>query len=262
MAREAQQLLPLVSLGRNIIPQLVLENRYAEVLDLAVELGRLLVVLPQVYQSGRNIWEPGIDVQAVLDSSTRQFLRYTESFAMILGVLPIIFRIADLAIRQPELARRQAIDLAAMCREISDISDSQSLWITAVEIIEQIHLQQSTCVELISQYQSLSSPDNILLPILGLITATLQENAPLLEVLRVHVSIIELVQNLVNSQSTTYRRIILPYLLNYWKTAVEKVTFRFNDPQQVANMLYQVQNLPIEQQSQAILSVIQHSLIM
>jgi hypothetical protein len=261
MAREAQQLLPLVSLGRNIIPQLVLENRYAEVLDLAVELGRLLVVLPQVSQSGRNILEPGIDVQAVLDSSTRQFWRNTESFAMILGVLPIIFHIADLAIRQPELARRQAIDLAAMCREILDLSDSQSLWITAVEIIEQIHLQQSTCVELISQYQSLSSPDRIL-PILGLMTATLQENAPLLEVLRVHLSIIEQVQRLVNPQSTAYRRIILPYLLNYWRTAVEKVMFRFNDPQQVANILYQVQNLPIEQQSQAILSVIQDFLIM
>jgi hypothetical protein len=220
-----------------------------------------LVALPQLAQSGSNILEPGLDIQAVLDSGESQVRRYTESCAMIIGLLPIIFHIADLAIHQPELAGSQAIDLATMCHELSAISGTQSLWTTAATIIDQIHLQQSTCVELISQYQNLSSPDMIL-PILGLMAATLEKNAPLLEVLKVHVSIIGQVQKLIKPQTTTYRRIILPYLLNYWKAAVAKVMFRFNTPQQVANMLYQVQDLPIEQQGQAVLSIIQHSLIM
>lgn len=261
MAREAQQFLPLTSLGRNIIPQLVLENRYAEVLDLAIEVGTLLVALNQLGQAGENILEPGIDIQSVLGSRDNEVWRYAESSALILGILPIIFHIADLAIHQPELARSQAIDLATMCHEISAMSGTQSLWITVAAIIDQIHLQQSTCVELISQYQNLSSSDMIL-PILGLMAATLQETAPLLEVLRIHVSIIEQVQKLVNPKSTGYRLIVLPYLFNYWKTAVEKVMFRFSNPQKVANMLYQVRDLPMEEQAQTILSIIQHSLIM
>ncbi|PSF27754.1 hypothetical protein C7H19_24910 [Aphanothece hegewaldii CCALA 016] len=260
MAREAQQFLPLTSLGRNIIPQLVLENRYAEVLDLAVEVGTLLVAFNQLSQLGGNILEPGIDIQSVLGPRNNEIWRYTESCALIFGILPIIFHIAALAIHQPELARSQAIDLAIMCREISAISGSQSLWTTAAIIIDQIHLQQSTCVELMGQYQSLISPDMIL-QILGLMAATLQEIAPLLEVLRIHVSIIEQVQRLVNPKSTVYRLIVLPYLFNYWKMAVEKLMFRFNNSQQVANMLCEVQNLPIEVQGQTILAIIHDSLI-
>lgn len=259
MARAAQQFLPLTSLGRTIIPQLVLENRYAEVLDLAIEVGTLLVALNQLGQAGENILEPGIDIQSVLDPRNNEIWRYTESSALILGILPIIFHIADLAIHQPELARSQAIDLATMCREISAMSGSQSLWTMAASIIDQIHLQQSTCAELIRQYQNLSSPDMIL-PILGLMTAALQENAPLLEVLRVHVSIIDQVQKLTNSQSTVYRRIILPYLFNYWKRAVEQVMFRFEDPQTIARLLHESRGLNPNVQAQAILTVVTEGL--
>jgi DNA replication protein DnaC len=260
MARDTQQFLPLTSLGRNIIPQLVLKNSYADVLDLAVEVGTLLVALPKLSQAGGNILEPGINIQEVFGLEENEMWKHTESCALILGVLPIIFHIANIAIYQPGLARTQAIYIAAMCREIAAISRPQSLWTTVVEIIDQIHLQQSSCIELITQYQNLSSPDMIL-SILGLMAATLQENAPLIEVLRVHLSIIDQVQKLTNSQSTVYRKIVLRYFLNYWKTSVERVMFRFNNPQITAYLLCQSQNMSSNEQGQAILNIIRNDLI-
>jgi hypothetical protein len=260
MARETQQLLPSLGLASNIIPKLVLENRYAEVFDLAVEAGRGMAVLPQLLLSNGNVLLPGLNTQEALDSSETQVWRRAEGCAMILGVLPIIFYIANLAIRQPERARTQAADLAAICHEVSAMSDTQSLWVTATEIIDQIHLQGSTCAELINRYQDLSSPDKIL-PILGLMSATLQEAATLSEVLRVHTLIIEKVQDLFKAHSSTYRLIILPYFFNYWKAAVERVMFRFNNPQQVASMLHEVESLPIEQQGIVILRIVYVSLI-
>ncbi len=252
MARDAQQLLPLTSLGRNIIPQLVLESPYSETLDLAVEVGTLTVALSQLGQSGRNILEQGIDAQMVLGSRESELWRQAESCALIIGVLPIIFRLADLAIRQPELARNQAMDIAGMCREIVAMSGTQTLWANVADIFEQIHLQQSTCAALINQYQTLSSPDRIL-PIIGLVAATIQQNAPLNDVLRVHFSILERVQNLTKSQSTVYRCIVLPYLFNYWRRAVEQVMFRFEDAQMTAQLLYAARELPPDRQAQAIL---------
>jgi len=260
MSREAEQLVPRTSLIRIIIPHLVLENRYAEVFDLAVEVGILLVALNQLGQSGKNILESGINIQSVLGSTESETWRQAESCSLIYGVLPIIFHIANIAIHQPELAKSQAIDLSTICQEISSVSGTQSLWATTVIIINQIHLQQSTYIELINQYQNLNSYDYIL-SILGLMAATLQENIPLTQVFNVHLYIIDQVQRLTNSNSTTWRKIILPYFFNYWKTAVEKVMFRFDNPQQVASMMYQVQDLPIEKQGQAILSIIQNSLI-
>jgi hypothetical protein len=257
MTREAKQTLPLISLSRNIIPQLVLENRYVEVLDLAVEVGALLMAHSQSRQS---IPESEIDIQSVLGSRENDIWRFAESSALFLGVVPIVFQIAGIAISQPELARRKALDLATLCREISNQSETQSLWSVAAEIIEQIDLQQSTCKELISQYKNINSPDGSLW-ILGVLTATLQQNASLVEVLSVHLSIIEKVQKLTNPQSITWRKIVLPYFFNFWKTSLERVTFRFKDPQLTAKLLYAAKKLPPNEQGQTILIIINKSLI-
>lgn len=259
MARDAQLFLPITSLGRNIIPQLIVEERYSETLDLAVEVGTLLAALPQLGESGINILEPGIDVQTVLGSRENELWRRAESCALIAGVLPIIFHLADIAILNPEKATDQAMEIAEMCREIAATSGTQTFWTTVAEMFEQVYLQQSTCAALITQYQTLNSPDNILL-IIGLIAATLQQNATLIEVLTVHISIFENVYRLTNSQSAVYRRIVLPYLFNYWKRAVEQVRFQFNDAQMTAELLYASRELPLNQQGQAILNVVNKGL--
>ena len=101
----------------------------------------------------------------------------------------------------------------------------------------------------------------MILCILGLMAATLQNNATLFEVLGVHFLIIEQVQKLTNAQSTTWRKIILPYFFNYWKTSVEQLMFRFKEPQLAASKLYQSQELPINEQGQAILLIIGNNLI-
>jgi HPt (histidine-containing phosphotransfer) domain-containing protein len=261
MTRKAQQTLPLISLGLTIIPQLVLENRNPEALDLAVEIEALLIKHYQLGHSESNTLELGVNIQEVLGSRENGPWRLAEGSALILGVLPTIFQIANISIYQPEQAKSQAMNLAEMCREISSMSESQTLWTTSAEIIEQIHLQQSTCVELINQYKNLSPPDMIL-TILGLMAATLQQNAPLIEVLRIHLSIIEKVQKLTNPQPTTWRKIILPYFFNYWKTSIERVMFRFKDPQLTAAMLYKSQDLPPDKQGQEILVIIKNALVM
>ncbi|KOR36820.1 hypothetical protein AM228_10570 [Planktothricoides sp. SR001] len=260
MARKSQQLLPVTSLGRQIIPQLILNNKYDEVLDLAVELGTLLVALPTLSQSGINISEPGIDIQSVMPSRENPIWREAESYTLILGVMPIMFHIADIAICNPQEAKSKAINLASICHEISERSSSQSLWITVAEIIDQVHLRQSSYSELINKYQNISSPNEILF-ILGLMAATLQPNATLLDFLSVHISIIEKVQKLTKAQSTTWRNIILAYFFNYWKTSVERVSFRFKNPQLVATLLNKSQKLAPDQQGIYILSIIHKYII-
>ncbi|WP_373527781.1 hypothetical protein [Nostoc sp.] len=151
------------------------------------------------------------------------------------------------------------MEIAEMCREIGATWGTQTFWTTVTEIFEQVYLQQSTCADLISQYQPLSSPDKIL-PIIGLVAATLQQNAPLIEVFRVHISIFEDVYRLTNSQPAVYRRIILPYLFNYWKRAVEQLGFRFDDAERTAQLLYSSRELPLNQQGQAILAAVRNGL--
>ncbi|WP_310425152.1 hypothetical protein [Chamaesiphon sp. VAR_48_metabat_135_sub] len=260
MARASQQILPLTSLIPDIIPQLVLENNFAQVLDLSVEMAEIMIVLNLIETSDRDISEVGIDVREILNSQENKAWQQVENFTFIIGVIPIIFRIANLAIFQPELAKNQSIDLAVMCREISHVSCTQSLLKTTADIIDQIHLQQSTCTEFISQYQNTISADNIL-PIGKLITVLLQQDKSLKEALVVHSLIIEQVQNLTKSHPITYQKIILPYFYNYWKKALDQIMFRFNNPQLTASLINQTQELPSNQQVQIILDIIRKDLI-
>jgi hypothetical protein len=161
---------------------------------------------------------------------------------------------------QPELAKNQAIDLAIMCREISHRSGTQSLLKMTADIIDRIHLQQLTCIELINEYQNDSSHDNIL-PISGLTIALLKQDQPLKEALMLHSLMIEQVQNLTKSHPITHQKIILPYFYNYWKKALDRTMFRFNSPQITASLLNQTQELPSNQQVQTILNIIREDLI-
>ena len=260
MARATHQILPLTSLIPDIIPKLVLENNFAQVLDLSVEMAEIMIALNLLEASGRDISEVGVGVKKILDSQENKAWQQVENFTFIIGVIPVIFQIANIAIFRPALAKNEAIDLAIMCREVSYISGNQSLLKTTADVIERIHLQQLTCAELISKHQNTISTDNIL-PIVGLITVLLQQDKPLKEALVVHSLIIEQVQNLTKSHPITYQKIILPYFYNYWKKALEQMIFRFNNPQITASLLYQTQELSSNQQAQAILNIIKKDLI-
>ena len=152
------------------------------------------------------------------------------------------------------------MNLATMCREISHVSGTQSLLKTTADTLERIYLQQLTCVEIISQYQNTIPPDNIL-PVERLIILILQQDEPLKEALMVHSLIIEQVQDLTKSHPITYQKIILPYFYNYWKKALERMMFRFNNPQITASLLNQTQELPSDRQVQTILNIIRKDLI-
>lgn len=259
MARTANQYLAFPSLSINAIPHLLLDNRYAEVLDLAVEAGTILMANVLHTQSGGNPLDSNLDVAGILGSHPNEMWRQAERNAFIMGLLPITFCLSTVAIRQPEIARRLAADVAGLCREISETSDEQTHWITAAEIIEQIHLQQVSCNELIHRYQTLNSQSNVLQAI-GYLAATLQEGTTLAKTLEVHLAIMPLVYGLLKPGSTIYRRIILPFITTYWKKAFEQVYFRFNSPQLVSQMFFQAQNLCEEQQAQLILGTVAYSL--
>lgn len=259
MARTANQYLAFASLATNVIPHLLRDNRYAEILDLAVEAGVAVVAIVLHGQSGGNTLDTNLNMEEILGSRPNQMWRQAESNAFIIGLLPIIFHLCNVAIRQPDLARRLAADIAALCREISEMFDEQTLWITAALMMEEIHLQQSSCRELISRYQNFNLLSNEL-QVIWYLAATLQEGTTLADILVVHFTVMPRVYKLLKPRSTIYRSIVLPFINTYWKTAFEQVRFRFHSPQLVGQMLFQAQNLSEEQQAQFILITVAYGL--
>jgi hypothetical protein len=255
MAREANQHLALPSFSQNVIPHLLVINHYAEVLDLAVEAGEILVAVFQHGQAGGNFLDSNLDVESVLGSKPNELWYQAERNALIMGLLPSTFRLSTIAIRHPDLARTQAADIAKKCREISERSAAQALWTIAADLIEQIYLQETSCRELIRRCQYSNLQDNLLQTI-GYLAATLQEGATLAQALAVHFAIIPFVYDLFKPKSTIYRRIVLPFIATYWKTSLEQVQFRFSSPLLIYDLLRQAENLPEAQQAQLILATV------
>jgi hypothetical protein len=260
MAREKRQLHPIVVFAYTIIPQLVFENRCVEVVDLAVEMATILTALPLIDMSDKNIFDVGnINIREVISLKGNQSWQQVADFTLINGVLPIIFQIANTAINSIELARNQARELSSICNEVSKIFETSLLWEAAVNVIDQIYLQQVNYNELISQYENIAS-HNKTLSILILIRAILQENFLLKEVLGFHIAIVERLQY-EKHHPEIYKQIISPYFYNYWKKSLEHHMLHFRNPQLTANRLYQSQKLPANDQIQEILNIIISDLI-
>ena len=260
MARSSQQMLALPRLILNVMPKLVLENDYDRAIDLSLEIGPIMAALSQVANLATNNSESNLSMQSITDRLGQSNHEIAESSALITGVLPIVFHIANMAISHLDEAKEKAAELSAICYEVADGAGDQSLWASVADMTREISLQQSTCSELVTQYQNIRSPDQIL-HIIGMMSASLQPGAPLQDVLSIHLAIIDKVQQLANPQPVVWRQIIQPYFFNYWKKSIELVMFRFYQPQEVVRKLSSIKTQPEKKQGSAILAVVQESLI-
>ncbi|BAZ78740.1 hypothetical protein NIES50_73730 (plasmid) [Aulosira laxa NIES-50] len=255
VARQTNQLTALPVLGTNAIPHLLLDSRYVEVLDFAIETGAILIASKQRFDAGMNALEPNLNVEALLGSKPNELWLRAERDAATMGLLPIVFRLATVAISQPELIQVQAQEVVAACQQVSAIAFDQVLWVTASELIEQIYLQQASFEELINRSNGFT-PEHEILWAIGYLVASLQNKATPQSALMTHLYVTHYLYKWLTPSSATYRRIVLPFLLRYWTNTFEKTRFRFSTPRLIESELSEAQSIPETQRAQSILKTI------
>lgn len=260
MARAANQLAALPGLCRNATPHLLLDNRYAEVLDFALEAGAILVAAVQSSQAGGVTLAANLDVEAILGPKPSELWRQAERNTAIMGLFPVAFRLSTVAIRQPDLARTQAADVAAICREISAIAVNQQFWTTAAELLEQIYSRVTSFKELINRSNAFAAQDDETLWAIGYLGITFQDDATPKNVLLAHLYLMRFMYRSLKPSSATYCRIVLPFLSTYWTTTFERMRFRFRSPQMIERELSEAQSIPKERRAQSILRTIAYGL--
>jgi hypothetical protein len=259
-ARETNQRGVVALLSQNAIPHLLLDNYYAEVLDLAMDAGAFLAAGEQQLQSGQVPQGFELDVAAILGNKPGELWRKAEHNAVLVGLLPIIFRICTVALQNPELAQTQATEVAAICRQISATAVDQQLWITAADLLEQIHSQEASHTEIIRRSNQFDPQSDTMLQAIGYLVATLQDNIPLEEALRVHMELARFVYENLRQLSAVYRRVIWPFFIDYWKSKFESMPLLFLSTQFISQILNTAENLPEAERLQFILLTIAFSL--
>ena len=259
-ARATNQREVLAILSLDAIPHLLLDDYYAEVLDLAMDTGALLAAGEQQLQAGQVPQGFELDVAALLGNKSGELRRKAEHNAVLVGLLPIIFRICTVALHNPELAQTQATEVAAICRQINATAVDQQLWITAAELLEQIHSQEVSHTEIIRRSNQFDPQSDTVLQAIGYLVATLQDNIPIEEALRVHMKLARFVYENLRRLSAVYRRVILPFFIDYWKSKFERMPLLFRSTQFVSRIFNTVKNLPEAEQLQFTLMAVAFSI--
>ncbi len=185
LARSADQKLALLTLGMDLIPDLVVADRFGAALDAAREVVPLGVAIWNRRGDGGNLWRD-VDVAAILGPPSSEGWRDAEYHAASLSLIPIAFRLAALIQSDPDHGRRLAREVANLCHEIAIESADADLWNGAGDIFVDVYAGAQSHPSCIAR----TPTDNPVLHVLGYLGATLQQDTVPLWALRAQLILI------------------------------------------------------------------------
>ncbi len=257
VARQAQQALAVSELGTQLLPQRILAGHYAEALDEAVETCAVRMVIFKEKEAGHDHLRPGLDVEAVLGPPSNSSGETVEAHAIAAGFLPIVFRLATLAITDPDGRVGRAADLASLCEDQAARAYFSEPWAVAVELCREALGGMGSYRSVVARGdQATVLPYNALRAAYRL-AATLQADVTPEQVLMDHIAVIDVVHRMYERPSGTYRRLVLPFLETYWEWAVQRSAMRLSmSPTLVQRDLAAARRVPADRRAAALLRVV------
>jgi len=252
-ARDTNQRAVFARLSLEALPYLLLNARYAEVLDFAMDAGASFVANMQLLQLGQVPQGLDLDVETILGNKPSELWRNAEHHAALVGLLPVVFQIGTVALRSFELAGSQATEVAAICRQISATAVKSQLWLQAAELLEKIYLPEVSYSEILDLSNRFDPQTEEVFLAIGFLVATLQNHTPLETDILLHMAIAPFIYQHREPLSATYRRLILPFFIDYWKIKFERVSLRFRSTSLVGLILNTAENFPEAERLQFVL---------
>ncbi len=260
LALTTNQPLAFLELSLNTIPQLIIEGRYSEALDVALEAGMISMALDALRRTGGNAMDSDVNVRSILGSKPGVLWQHAEYRAALVGLLPIVLRLATAAISDPEPVRQQAGEVVTQCYQISETAADQRLWTIAAEFIDSIFGRKASADDLNQRSNSPEVLDENVLRCIGYIGATLQQGVSLQDAFFAHLFALSYLYRMFPHPSATFRRIVLPFFTAYWFTKFENQRFRFQSPRTVEADLQAISNVPEIRRAQALLRALAYGL--
>lgn len=244
-------------IGFEAIPHLIIQNRYTEVFDLALEVGTMMVAVNIEKAKGGNPHRSDFNPYNVLGPKPNDSWAEAENKAAMISLIFIILRIGTLKFNDPAQAITLATTVSSLCKQIAGDSSYEIFWNTASELFENIFIRQVNQKEIIEKGNEFA---NTLKPLqivcyIGATFNNLPEHA-----IQLHLATFLYLQNQFKDFSLFNRLIMIPFIKTYWNVTFENAKFRFRYPGLVEPELKQALNSPDETVIQRVLKCIAFSL--
>jgi len=254
LSREAGQTVAYYQMSAEMLPYLVLEHRYAEALDIALEAGMISVALREQRNRGGDVLERNLEITELLGAKSSIVWQHAEYQATQISLLPTMFSLGLIAMYDPDQASMQAEEVVALCRDIGGTASDQILWNVAAQLIEQTFVTTRPMSEWHKTLDSLRPNEYDVLHALTYLGASLQQGFSLDTTCQLHAMTLAYMEKAVyQSQSTGYRRLVSPFFTTYWLTKFAQQRFRFRMPATIDAELQDAQHMPESRRARAIL---------
>jgi len=240
------------ALARHAIPKRILEDRYDEAFELGMRAGHMMAAADEIRHLGRDMLTEGFTVEGALGPKPSSKWDQAEYWAAILTLLPTGFRLAGLAIQDRDAARGHAQRIIAICRDVSDDASNEGRWQTAAQILENAFSPEDSYNALAGRGRELFQTEDRVLAVLAYLGASLQENVLPEKALASHLSIVPMAQRLMGSD-TLNRRVLWPFVTDYWRAKFARTRFRFRNPRAIEALMSEAGRTPGDEFGRAVL---------
>jgi len=258
-ARESNVCAAMVDPGLRAMPTLLLDNRFAEALDIGVETGQAVTAFALERESGGDPMRPGFNVVATLGPREGEAWRRAEYNGAKAAALPIAFRLGHLLLTNREEGKAHAQEVAVLCRQMGAGSADPDLWAGSAELFDDMAEGRLSIRTLLDMAENYHKRECAVLSALARLCASLHPDCDLRDAFASQIYETRYFLEAI-PQSATYRRVVVPFLSAFWRSRFDNMRFAFSAPRLVERQLEDAEGLPAEQRAQAIFRVISEGL--
>jgi hypothetical protein len=245
-----------------LITQLILENRFSEVLDVALSGGSAFYALRQLRDAANsdNIPEaiqPGFAPSQVLGDKPNELWNLAEYQATFSGIVPAAFRIGMISLTDPAKAAEYATELIGACHLVAVNASDPSLWEAVANVLKAGFVDRESSKVLVQLGNTFAKQEWNSLRVIAYLASTLDPQMPPRDAVRGQQVYIPWATEFIGTGTPTlFRRFIVPFVEEYWRRKFEEQRFLFTAPNYVAQELEAAYRLPIDSRAEAIVNVI------
>jgi hypothetical protein len=229
----------MVKAGNNLVAHLITAEKFEEAIRLSFSSNLYLYASSVIEKNGPTMTKPGsvADLKNILGQERETFQQEIDKSTFVFGLLPVLLKIGNNGIFDPELARQQAEKVAEACLDFAPETYLPGLWTGAADIIKGIFNGSYQFQELVSLSEKFAAENNYALKQVCLLGGTFQKDIIPENVIYTHIIVFqEIIRNFITFPFL-YRQIAIPFFRNYWEKKFNNNRFRFKHPNYVQGQL-------------------------
>ncbi len=233
----------------NLVNHLVHADEYEKALDGARAAS--VASLRGMQKLAGNVRRPKW-IEDLVGQNPHETARRAEYHALVLALLPAVFRVGLVALEARPAASDLARRVALSCQEVAQSAADPDLWRSAAELFNAIFIEASSAREIHKRSTELGTRFGEGLRAIAYIGATLQPDMRLEDAVIAHWEVVRFI-NGRNDSAALNRLFVTPFLEAFWKRAIASQRFRFAGPSLVESGLREAGRVTAEQRPAEIL---------